>query len=96
MSPLTHHVSRSTWYVLAVIYLSLFGAVYACFVYADHVAEQNSRRWCGVLRIYHDAAKTNPAPATQYGRDILAQLEQLYADFHCDQVPGPDRAEGGS
>ena len=95
MSPLTHHVSRSTWYVLAVIYLSMFAAVLSTMLYANHVAEQNSRRWCGVLRIYHQSAKDNPPPATQYGRDILAQLEQLYADFHCDRVPEPGRAEGG-
>lgn len=89
MSPLTHHVSRSTWYVLAVIYLSLFGAVFACFVYADHVADQNNRRWCGVLRVYHDAYRQNPPPPTQLGRDIQQQIEQLYADFRCDTVREP-------
>lgn len=89
MSPLTHHISRSTWYVLAVIYLSMFAAVLSTMLYANYVAEQNNRRWCGVLRIYHNAAQTGPQPATQYGKDILAQLEQLYADFHCDTVGEP-------
>lgn len=96
MSPLTHHISRSTWYVLIVIYVSMFALTAASIYISQHAAEQSNRRWCGVLRVYHEAAKTNPAPATQYGRDILAQLEQLYADFHCDQMPGPDRAEGGT
>lgn len=93
--PLTHAFSRSTIYVLLVIFIALLGGIGLSIWYANRVADQNNRRWCGVLRIYHQSAKDNPPPATQYGRDILAQLEQLYADFHCDRVPEPGRAEGG-
>lgn len=91
--PLTHGFSRSTTYVLLVIFVALLAAFGAGIWYTDRVDDQSNRRWCGLLRVYHEAAKTNPAPATQYGRDILAQLEQLYDEFHCDRVPKPGRAE---
>lgn len=89
MSPLTHRISRSTWYILVVIYVSMFAAVLATVLYANRVADQNNRRWCGVLRVYHEAYQQNPPPTTQRGRDIQAQLEQLYADFRCDSVRSP-------
>lgn len=92
--PLTGAVSRQTWYVLAVVYVSMFAMSLVNILYTNHVAEQSNRQWCGVLRIYHDAAQTNPPPASQYGRDILAQLEQLYTDFHCASVSKP-QVEGG-
>lgn len=86
MSPLTHRISRSTWYVLVVIYVSMFAAVAATMIYTNHVAQVNAQKWCGVLRVYHDAYQHNPPPPTQLGKDIQAQLEGLYADFHCDKI----------
>lgn len=91
--PLTHGFSRSTAYVLLVIFIALLGVGGYSIWYTNRVAQETNSKWCGVLRIYHEAAASNPAPATQYGKDILAQLEQLYADFHCDRVPKPGRAE---
>lgn len=91
--PLTHRFSKSTVYVLVVIFLTVLGATAVNIAYTNRVAQDTNRRWCGVLRVYHEAAAANPAPTTQYGKDILAQLEQLYADFHCDRVPAPGRAE---
>lgn len=89
MSPLTHRISRSTWYVLVVIYVSMFAAVAATMLYTNKVAQDTSRQWCGVLRIYHDAYANNPEPPTQLGKDIKAQLEALYVDFHCATVGKP-------
>lgn len=87
--PLTHGISRSTVYVLVVIYLSMFTALAAIILYTNHVAEQNDRRWCGILRVYHDAYAHNPPPPTQLGRDIQVQLERLYVDFGCASVSKP-------
>ena len=87
--PLTHSFSRSTAYVLLVIFVTLLGGIGWNFYWTNHVADQSSRRWCGVLRVYHVAYASNPAPPTQLGRDIQAQLEQLYADFRCDTVRRP-------
>lgn len=95
MSPLTHRFSRSTVYVLVVIFLTVLGATAVNIAYTNRVARETNSKWCGVLRVYHEAARSNAAPATQYGRDILAQLEELYAEFRCDRVPEPGRAEGG-
>lgn len=89
MSPLTHPVSRSTWYLLVAIFASQLALTLASVMWSSHVADQSNRRWCGVLRVYHDAYATNPPPATQAGRDIRDQLEQLFSDFHCAQVGEP-------
>lgn len=100
MSPLTHGVSRSTVYVLIMIYVSMFAATAANILYTNHVdaqsgrraaqqAEQSDRRWCGLLAKYREAYAENPEPPTQLGKDIKAQLLQLYADFRCDTVPKP-------
>lgn len=91
--PLTHPISRSTWYVLVVVYLSMFLAVGVCIIYTNHVAVENNRRWCGILRVYHQAYAQNPPPPTQLGRDIQAQLESLYEDFGCASVSKP-QSEG--
>lgn len=87
--PLTHAVSRSTWYLLLVIYVSILAVVFAGIWYTNYTSDQNDRRWCGILRVYHDAYAQNPTPPTQLGKDIQAQLEQLYTDFHCDTVGKP-------
>lgn len=89
MSPLTHSVSRSTWYLLAAIYVSMLAVVAVAIVYTNHVADQNNARWCGILRAYHDAYAGNPAPTTPAGKDIRDQLEQLYSDFGCATVREP-------
>ena len=87
--PLTHPVSRSTWYMLAIIYASILAMVGISIWYTSYTADQNNRKWCGVLRVYHDAYTSNPPPTTQAGRDIQRQLEQLYAEFHCAEVREP-------
>lgn len=86
--PLTHGISRSTLYILVMIYVSMLAVVGAGIWYTNHTAEQNNRRWCGTLRVFHDAYASSP-PTTRAGRDIRAQLEQLYADFRCDTVRKP-------
>jgi len=87
--PLTHGFSRSTVYVLLVVFVALLGGIGLSIYHTNRVAAESNRRWCGVLRVYHDAYANNPEPPTQLGRDIKAQLEDLYADFHCDTVSKP-------
>lgn len=87
--PLTHGVSRSTWYILVVVYLSMFALALASMLWSSHVADQSNRRWCGILSAYHKAYASNPGPTTPAGRDIRDQLEQLYVDFHCATVSKP-------
>lgn len=86
VSPLTHLISRSTWYVLAVIYASMFAMVIGTALYSNYVARQSEQKWCGVLRVYHNAYRQNPPPPTQLGKDIQKQLEQQYVQFHCASV----------
>lgn len=91
--PFTRAVSRSTWYLLVAIYLSMFAAVGTTMIYTNHVAGESNRRWCGILAVYHNAYAQNPAPPTQLGRDIQTQLETLYTDFDCASAGNP-RSEG--
>lgn len=87
--PLTHAISRSTWYMLGVIYASMLALAVASVLWSAHLAEQSNRQWCGVLGVFHDAYASNPVPPTERGRDIQTQLESLYRDFDCASVPRP-------
>lgn len=82
-------ISRSTWYVLVVIYASMFFAVAASIIYTNYVAEQTNRKWCGVLGVFHEAYARNPQPPTSRSGDIQTQLERLYVDFDCASVSKP-------
>lgn len=82
-------IPPGTWYLLAVIYASLFLAVLGNMLYTNHVADVNNRKWCGLLGAYHDAYANNPEPPTQLGKDIKAQLEARYVDFRCESVRKP-------
>lgn len=86
--PLTHAVSRSTWYLLVVIYVSLLAVVFVGIWYTNYTSDQSNRRWCGTLGVFHRSYEQNP-PQTQAGKDIRAQLDELYADFRCDTVGKP-------
>jgi hypothetical protein len=88
MSPLTHGISRSTLYILVMIYVSLLAVVAAGIWYTNYTAEQNNRRWCGTLAVFHHSYQENPPPPGA-GRDIRRQLDQLYTDFHCASVSKP-------
>jgi hypothetical protein len=86
--PLTHAISRSTWYLLAVIYVSMLAVVATGIWYTGYTAEQSNRKWCGTLRVFHQSYTDNP-PQTQTGRDIRANLDKLYDEFHCADVGKP-------
>lgn len=87
--PLTHPISRSTVYLLIIIYASMLALTTASVMWSSYVADQSNRRWCGVLRIYHEAYATNAEPPTQLGRDVKVQMEQLYDEFRCASVKKP-------
>lgn len=80
--PLTHHISRSTWYVLVVIYMSMFAAVGVTMVYANRTAEVNNRRWCTLLVTLDDGYRAHP-PVTDTGRQTAAAIASLRRDFRC-------------
>jgi hypothetical protein len=86
--PLTHKVSRSTLYLLIMIYLSMFVMMISTMLYARHISNDSNKKWCGILSVYHDAYNRNSPPATQAGKDIQAQLEKLYRDFKCVKYRG--------
>lgn len=81
MSPLTHRVSRSTWYLLAMIYVSIIAVVVVSIWYTSYTVDQNNRKLCGVLRVFHEGPTSNS--------QIRMQLDKLYVEFHCADVAKP-------
>lgn len=82
MSPLTHRISRSTWYLLAAIYVSMFALTVANVFYTNRVAETNARKWCALL-VTLDETYQRQAPQTAPGRQVAADIHQLRTDIRC-------------
>lgn len=82
-------MARSTWYLVTLVFVSFVALTGWNVWYTNHVAQEGNSRWCGTLRVYHDAYASNPPPPTQLGKDIQAELERLYRDFRCDTVRKP-------
>jgi nitrate reductase assembly molybdenum cofactor insertion protein NarJ len=79
--PLTH-VSRSTWYILVAIYVSMFAMGVATLLYANHVATENSRKWCHLLVTLDEAYQQTP-PQSPAGRRVADDIHHLRTDLHC-------------
>lgn len=82
MSPLTHRVSRSTVYVLVVIYLSMAAMVAASILYSNYVSRVNEQKWCHLLVTLDSSYRANP-PQTPAGRNVAADIHRLLADLRC-------------
>lgn len=82
MSPLTHRISRSTWYLLVVIYVSMAALVFANTLYTNNVAESNARKWCHLLVTLDEAYKATP-PRTDTGQRVADDIHNLRADLRC-------------
>lgn len=86
MVPLTHGISRSTWYLLVVIYVSLFALAFANMWYTNRVAEQNTRKWCNLLVTLDEAYQEHP-PQTEAGQRAARDIHQLRTEFDCRTRP---------
>jgi hypothetical protein len=82
--PLTHKVSRSTWYVLVVIYLSMFAAVAATMIYSKHVADSDTRKFCAVVITLDNTYKRTP-PQTAAGKQVAVDMANLRQSLGCNE-----------
>lgn len=73
---------RRGWYVLVVSFVAAFMAAAAAMIYANRVAHESERKWCGIVVTLDDAYDVNP-PETPAGRRIADDLARLRADFGC-------------
>jgi hypothetical protein len=80
--PLTHRVSKSTWYILLVIYTSMMGMTLGSIVYANHVATRSAQQWCNVITTLDDAYKSQP-PTTPTGKKIASEMHDLKISLRC-------------
>ena len=80
--PLTHRVSRSTWYLLLVIYTSMMAMALGSIVYANHVATRSAQQWCSVINTIDDAYRAQP-PTTPTGKKIAAEMHELRTNLRC-------------
>ncbi len=79
--PLTR-ISKSTWYLLTVIYASMLGMTVLSMVYAQHVANESSRNWCATVGTLDDAYQQQP-PASALGQKLARDIHNLRARLHC-------------
>lgn len=73
----------------ACLAIALSGVLYTNHV--QHVADRRStaeradsdRRWCALLTELDNAYKGPPAPTTELGRKVAAEIHQLRESFRC-------------
>lgn len=72
---------RLSWPVLAA-YLAATIAAGASMVYANRVARESERRWCGLITTLDDAYREHP-PQSDAGRQVAADIAHLRIDLGC-------------
>ena len=73
---------RRSWDLLAVSFLCAFLAAAASMIYANKVARDSQRQWCGVVTTLDDAYKATP-PQTPAGVKIARDIKRLRTKFDC-------------
>jgi hypothetical protein len=86
--PLTHRpFSRSTWYLLVVIFVSQFAMVVGGILYTNYMVQ----KFCEEIVLVDEAYKQPLPPGIPNSptRQKLAQANRkLRADLHCDKGRG--------
>lgn len=70
------------WQVLVACLLAAVLSAATAMVYANRVARDSERRWCGIVVAQDDAYRQQP-PSTPAGRNIAEALSRLRSDFGC-------------
>lgn len=73
---------RRSWELLAVSFVCAFLAAGASMVYANKVARDSERKWCGIVSTMDDAYRATP-PRSPAGRKVAADIAQLRSQFGC-------------
>jgi hypothetical protein len=70
------------WKVLFACLVAAILSAGTAMAYANRVARESERKWCGVVSTMDDAYRTSP-PSTPAGRRIARDIAQLREDFGC-------------
>jgi hypothetical protein len=70
------------WWVLVVCLVAAMTAAASAMVYANRVAHQSERQWCGLVVALDDAYRSTP-PTTPLGRQVAAEMARLREQFGC-------------
>jgi hypothetical protein len=86
--PLTHKISRSTWYLLVILYVSMFAAVSVAIFYTQHAVRTTEKKFCTIV-VLSDEAYRQPPPRTFTPDQIKARqqaaetMHKLREDLKC-------------
>lgn len=70
------------WHTLVVALVFAILAAGASMVYANRVAAESERKWCGVVTTLDEAYRVTP-PRTPAGQKIAQDIRRLRGDFDC-------------
>jgi hypothetical protein len=81
-------------YAIVVAFIAVVAIAFASVIYTNHVQQQadkrstaeraeSDRRWCSLLTELDNAYKGPPAPTTEIGRKVAAEVHQLRESFRC-------------
>lgn len=73
---------RRSWELLAVSFVCAFLAAGGSMIYANRVARESERKWCGIVATLDDAYRVTP-PRTPAGQKIAADIHRLRSEFGC-------------
>jgi hypothetical protein len=88
VSPLTHKISRSTWYILAAIYLSMFAMMIATISYTKAAIDSNAQKFCAVVVLVDNSYLEHP-PSTAAGKAQAENFHKLRKDLKCKSRRAP-------
>jgi hypothetical protein len=75
-------IPRRVLYALVAICVSVVGVGAGAVLYADHVATESNRKWCGIMSTLDDAY-VQARPTTSAGQKIAREIHRLRTDFGC-------------
>ncbi|MCX5119205.1 hypothetical protein OG992_18630 [Micromonospora sp. NBC_00362] len=70
------------WQTLMVALVFAILAAGSAMVYANAVARESERQWCGIVTTMDDAYAQTP-PQTPAGRQIAGDIARLRGEFGC-------------
>ena len=73
---------RRSWDLLAVTLVCTFLAAGLSMIYANKVARDSERKWCGIVSTMDDAYRVTP-PQTPAGKKIAKDIRRLRDQFGC-------------
>lgn len=72
------------WYSVVVVVLVQLAVSITVGWYANHVAYEGNRNWCGLVTTLDDAYSQSPQqPTTAIGRRIAVEMKELRHEFGC-------------